>query len=220
MKIDNKNCNIINDILPLYIDDVVSDDTKAFVETHLEGCEKCRANAEKMSKTVEIPTNTNIFDAEKNTLKNIKRKILNKKVIVSVVSVLISISVLFGAFLFANLVYFPIEYDPSTMTVVTKNNDIYIEYDKPYARSVGHSAEDVIIDGESKNILIISLEYDLWSKYIEPLYSQNEKSFEKIWIANTDENDVIYYSNVNPIENTNYYEIAEFSKKCFPIWEK
>ena len=29
------NCNVIQDILPLYIDDVVSDDTKELVEEHL-----------------------------------------------------------------------------------------------------------------------------------------------------------------------------------------
>ena len=28
------NCNVIQDILPLYIDDVVSDDTKELVEEH------------------------------------------------------------------------------------------------------------------------------------------------------------------------------------------
>ena len=29
------NCNIIRDILPLYLDDVVSDETKQMVEEHL-----------------------------------------------------------------------------------------------------------------------------------------------------------------------------------------
>ena len=35
------NCNVIQDILPLYIDDVVSDDTKELVEEHLQNCEIC-----------------------------------------------------------------------------------------------------------------------------------------------------------------------------------
>ena len=34
------NCNVIQDILPLYIDDVVSDDTKELVEEHLQNCER------------------------------------------------------------------------------------------------------------------------------------------------------------------------------------
>ena len=36
------NCNVIQDILPLYIDDVVSDDTKELVEEHLQNCEICQ----------------------------------------------------------------------------------------------------------------------------------------------------------------------------------
>ncbi len=36
------NCNVIQDILTLYIDDSVSDDTKALVEEHLQNCEGCR----------------------------------------------------------------------------------------------------------------------------------------------------------------------------------
>ncbi|MBQ3501344.1 MAG: zf-HC2 domain-containing protein, partial [Oscillospiraceae bacterium] len=32
-------CNIIRDILPLYAEKIVSEDTAAFVEEHLEHCE-------------------------------------------------------------------------------------------------------------------------------------------------------------------------------------
>ena len=36
------DCDIIRDLLPLYIDDVVSDATKELVETHLKDCDACR----------------------------------------------------------------------------------------------------------------------------------------------------------------------------------
>ena len=42
------NCNVIQDILPLYIDDVVSDDTKELVEEHLKECPACRKMQEEM----------------------------------------------------------------------------------------------------------------------------------------------------------------------------
>lgn len=41
-------CNIIRDILPLYIDEIVSEDTSSFVEEHLEKCAACRAELENM----------------------------------------------------------------------------------------------------------------------------------------------------------------------------
>lgn len=41
-------CNIVRDILPLYIDEIISRDTISFVEEHLEKCETCRTEFEKM----------------------------------------------------------------------------------------------------------------------------------------------------------------------------
>ena len=35
-------CNIVRDLLPLYVEDMVSMDTRAFVQEHLNGCEACR----------------------------------------------------------------------------------------------------------------------------------------------------------------------------------
>ena len=34
------NCRVIRDILPLYVDGVVSEDTSALVEEHLTECEE------------------------------------------------------------------------------------------------------------------------------------------------------------------------------------
>ncbi len=56
---NNLSCNIYLDILPLYVDDAVSDDTKAFVEAHLAQCEHCRRELERMTRPLEVPVETN-----------------------------------------------------------------------------------------------------------------------------------------------------------------
>jgi len=38
----NISCEIIRDLLPLYVDDVCSDDSRELVEHHLRDCESCR----------------------------------------------------------------------------------------------------------------------------------------------------------------------------------
>lgn len=43
------NCNIIKDLLPLYIDECASADSAKAVATHLEGCPACRAAYEAMN---------------------------------------------------------------------------------------------------------------------------------------------------------------------------
>ena len=81
------NCNIIRDILPLYLDDVVSDETKQMVEEHLQSCASCRAEASSMKKDVILPASKMQRLAEAKVIKGIRAKIFRKKVIVSVVTV-------------------------------------------------------------------------------------------------------------------------------------
>ena len=45
------NCNVIKDLLPLYIDKCCSEESEALVRTHLEGCALCRSDYEKMKKS-------------------------------------------------------------------------------------------------------------------------------------------------------------------------
>ncbi len=44
----NNKCKIICDLLPLYCEDMLSEESRMFVEEHLRDCEACRAELEKM----------------------------------------------------------------------------------------------------------------------------------------------------------------------------
>ena len=48
------SCHVIQDILPLYVDGIVSEDTKEMVEEHLRECESCRKEAEHMLSLIHI----------------------------------------------------------------------------------------------------------------------------------------------------------------------
>lgn len=68
------NCSITTDILPLYIDDVVSDGTKAFVEEHLSHCESCRREYEKLSRNTVIADNVSVRLEEAEPLRAFKKR--------------------------------------------------------------------------------------------------------------------------------------------------
>ena len=70
----NNKCNLIRDILPLYVEDMVSMDTREFVSEHLEHCETCRAELEHMRKPADI-----IPDADIVPLKKIKKELFIKR---------------------------------------------------------------------------------------------------------------------------------------------
>lgn len=72
------NCNIIKDLLPSYMENICSDDTKEFVENHLNACDNCRKFAEMMQKTELVSEQT---DKEAiDYMKKVKRHVLNKNI--------------------------------------------------------------------------------------------------------------------------------------------
>jgi len=72
-------CNIIRDILPLYVENMVSEDTSEFVKEHLESCPACRAELEKLREPVEVQTEPQP-DMDAAPLKRLKKALLMKKV--------------------------------------------------------------------------------------------------------------------------------------------
>ena len=72
-------CSIIRDILPLYVENMVSEDTSEFVKEHLESCPACRAELEKLREPVEMQTEPQP-DMDAAPLKRLKKALLMKKV--------------------------------------------------------------------------------------------------------------------------------------------
>lgn len=46
------NCNIADDLLPLYLEDSCSEDSRAALEEHLESCPSCRAKLDRMGRAI------------------------------------------------------------------------------------------------------------------------------------------------------------------------
>lgn len=75
-------CNIIQDMLPLYVDDVLSEDSRKMVEEHLKDCEVCcekRRNMEEDSLPSFSQASENEKNAEKEILLGIRRRIRRKR---------------------------------------------------------------------------------------------------------------------------------------------
>ena len=68
-----KDCDLVKDLLPNYIDRVTSGETNIFIEEHLKDCDECRKSFENMSE--EIKTE---YKRKDNKKINIFRKVNNK----------------------------------------------------------------------------------------------------------------------------------------------
>ena len=65
----NINCELINDLLPLYVDDVISDEGKKLVEEHIASCDKCAKTVENMKTSITIP-----IDKDASNIMALKKK--------------------------------------------------------------------------------------------------------------------------------------------------
>lgn len=109
-------CNIIRDILPLYAEKMVSDDTVMFVQEHLKGCPACRAELEKMREPVQPEP-----DIDTAPLKRLKKTLMVEKVqtVLCTAAVLLALVLSGIAFLTAPE-YF--DYSPELVTVTEGEN--------------------------------------------------------------------------------------------------
>ena len=73
------SCPIIRDILPLYVDDVVSDDTRHMVEEHLAHCDGCRKLAAEMQGEMVLP-----IENDTKPLEHFKNAWKRKKIMIAV----------------------------------------------------------------------------------------------------------------------------------------
>lgn len=97
MKI-NRKCNLIEDLLPLYVEGLVSEETKQDIEKHLKECEKCLKIFKEMKNNNTLFSTENIVEETLNNnekeikcIKNIKRKLTLKVIIYICISIIITV---------------------------------------------------------------------------------------------------------------------------------
>lgn len=132
-------CEIIRDILPLYVDEAVSEDTKDLVEEHLFTCEACREEAELMKKTMVLPVHKDVRTLDKEMLKKWSHKWLTRKVLIAAVSVLATLGAAAGIYSALVLPELFIPYDEQKFQILEENGKLYAEYlgdcyDSPWSR--------------------------------------------------------------------------------------
>lgn len=88
----NNKCDIIKDLLPLYAENMCSDDSRQAVAEHIAECESCRNELKKINTDVAIQA-----DSDVSMFKRIKKRARIEKVVISIVSIVFVLSALWFA---------------------------------------------------------------------------------------------------------------------------
>ena len=101
MKEEKRNCKIIEDLLPAYIDNILSEETRTFVEMHLKECPNCEQTYQEMIAEIKKEDVQNTENVK--IIKKYKRKIRTLKIIVAL-TIFIILAVGFGTLSFRYMI--------------------------------------------------------------------------------------------------------------------
>lgn len=158
-------CNLIRDILPLYVEDMVSTDTREFVSEHLEHCEECRAELEHMRKPADIIPNADIVP-----LKRIKKELFIKRIQTVFFTAILAcaiVTVVFG--ILTSPKFFP--YSDSLLNVIdSSDGNIIITFDN---NVTGYSCMKEFNDQTGTEVYRVNAWTTTWDLYSSNRGNQN-----------------------------------------------
>lgn len=107
MKMKNE-CSIVKDLLPLYAENMLSEDTAGFVKEHLSGCADCCEDLEvlKTAGPQAMPAGEEI--SLKNTLKKIKGRVQIFTAMIIIFGAVLGVGLINHSSIFYNIVIMPI----------------------------------------------------------------------------------------------------------------
>lgn len=194
-------CNLIKDILPLYVENMVSADTREFVSEHLEHCEECHAEFEHMRKPAD-----SIPDVDIVPLKRIKKDLFFKRLKTIFFTAILACAIVTVAFgILTAPKFFP--YSDNLLNVIDgSNGSIIITFDN---KVTGYSCiEEFDHETESKvyRINAWTTTWDLYSsnrgKQNMVIPSDRETQIQIFYAQNNGSEDVLVYGlNDNTEEN-------------------
>ncbi len=173
------SCKIIEDLLPLYAEGLVSQETAAAVEAHLVECENCRH----ILNDLQAPPQ--VMPKPTEGLKTVRRELRKRIGLLSLFCILLTASLLVGAFAFLYQPAYPLTAEEAIAQVVEEDGQIVV-YFTPEAGSSQYIQE---IDPDTgKHSVTITACKRMASFFQEDTGPRGPMTFSdvsRIWFAST-----------------------------------
>ncbi|MCA1011686.1 zf-HC2 domain-containing protein [Halobacillus halophilus] len=186
------SCNVIRDILPLYVEDMASQDTRDLVEEHIASCENCKKRLEEMRTFEEPPVDTDIAP-----LRNIQNTLRRKKLQTIILSVMVTL--VFAVVTMAYLTtpeYIP--YNENAVSIIEKDDGtVLLNFSEEVS---GFNVNQSPAADNSGYVYDITTWETIWDQKISKNQLENT-----VLNPNGETVSSIYYYNTDGSENTLIY---------------
>lgn len=208
------SCNIIGDLLPLYVDGAVSEDTKKLVEEHLADCEECKKAAEEMGKELVLPVHETVRAAETSFLQKMKKTWQKRRIRTAVISVAVTAGVILGSYMALTIPQWIIPYKPVDFSVAVEDGMVCVYYTGKGRINCSYG-----YDGEDEFFLYFT--QSPWSAYVEPLLEDAEQEEPyRYQIDSVDRIAKVYYGEFSKGLDVLYGKEAEMAAQTELIWTR
>ena len=165
------SCDVIKDLLPLYVDKVASRDSRALVDEHIAVCDECREVLHKMTGVVAIPVSIAAEQEEAAFLAKVENTIRKKNVRTAIVAAVISAAVIIGVYC---LMCFPtkvIPYEEGLVDISVKDGKVYAQFAGDNYDGAYMFTEPVTVEEDGTEKVVVAMYYDqsLYSKFVDPI---------------------------------------------------
>ena len=118
----NLPCDVIRDLLPLYVDGVCSEESKAAVEAHLESCEACKAEYQRLLDAEQLVPEqelnpTQAEEKQIKALRRVKRNLNKRRVLAVVLTAVVLIGIGIGLYMLTGAARVILPYDATKMRI-------------------------------------------------------------------------------------------------------
>lgn len=191
----NVTCHVVEDLMPLYAEQLASQDSCVLVEEHLKRCPSCRARLEVISQPAPLP-----LDRDTTPLKKLRSKLHKRQVLTVLISVLCAFALVASVLSFA----FSPDYIPFQENLIEVEEQDGSLYLIPQQSVSGYETD--CYSTPQGQVYHISLYQTLWDRTFDSfrpsswyLNPKGEKIAAVYYASNNGTDDVLLYGqNQNP----------------------
>lgn len=158
-----KNCNIVKDLLPLYIDNVCSEESRTLIDEHLKSCKDCKKELDNIKTDIDISKQQDV-----NEFKKFKNKINFKIMMIVIICCTIISAIIYGGQWLYNGYKFSIKYDENFhLRINGKKNRWNFQFQSPH---LGNAYADIVKineNGEEVNLVFLTWKSSIRGYFME-----------------------------------------------------
>lgn len=191
-------CNIIKDVLPLYLENMLSDDSCAMVKEHIEQCQECKIYLDEMKTFNKMPADTNA-----SPLLKIKSTLRRKKIQTIIFSMMFAIMLLVITIAFLTAPEY-IPYSEGSVTInEIGNGSVLAKFDDTV---YGYDISSYPTDDHTGYVYHITTWNSIWNRNIKKsnvnntILNSNGENVASVYYYQIDgsEDILMYGKDINP----------------------